>query len=143
MLALRHDRRLLGALLRWATLVLGAMAVATIASAAPDAPPASPSRVPLPAVETPAGERCVEDPAFMRRNHMGLLKHQRDKTVHDGVRTVRHSLVNCVECHASRKTGRVTGDGGFCENCHRYASVRLDCFECHADRPAKVAGAKP
>ena len=94
-------------------------------------------------IETPAGERCVEDTDFMRRNHMALLKHQRDKTVHEGIRTVRHSLNNCVACHASKTTGRVTGEGGFCESCHRYASVKLDCFECHADRPAKVAGAKP
>jgi hypothetical protein len=104
---------------------------------------ASGTRVPLPVIEKPAGERCVEDTAFMRRNHMGLLKHQRDRTVHEGIRTVRHSLNNCIECHASKKTGRVTGNDGFCESCHRYAAVKLDCFECHADRPAAVAGARP
>ncbi len=80
----------------------------------------------------------------MRRNHMELLKHQRDRTVHEGIRTVRHSLNNCIACHAGKKTGRVTGSDGFCESCHRYASVKLDCFECHADRPtAAIAGAKP
>jgi len=80
----------------------------------------------------------------MRRNHMELLKHQRDRTVHDGIRTVRHSLANCVACHASRKTGRVTGSDGFCAGCHSYAGVALDCFECHADKPAPaMAAAKP
>jgi hypothetical protein len=132
-----RDRRWLRALLLGA-----ALAVSAAANAAPDSVPGS-SRVPMPAIETPAGERCVEDTAFMRRNHMELLKHQRDRTVHEGIRTVRHSLVNCVACHASRKTGRVTGNDGFCESCHRFASVKLDCFECHADRPAAVAGARP
>jgi hypothetical protein len=137
-MALRFlDRWLLRALLAGA-----ALAVSAAGSAAPEAVAGS-SRVPMPAIETPAGERCVEDTAFMRRNHMELLKHQRVRTVHEGIRTVRHSLTNCVTCHAGKKTGSVTGDDGFCESCHRYASVKLDCFECHADRPATVAGARP
>ncbi len=109
------------------------------------------SRVPKPGVAAAAGGKCVEDTAFMRRNHMTLLLHQRDRTVHEGIRTTRHSLANCVTCHADPKTGRVTGSkDAFCEGCHSYAAVKLDCFECHADRPAAVAavntgmpGAKP
>jgi hypothetical protein len=113
------------------------------AHAATDAPQAS-TRVPLPSFETPAGDRCVEDTQFMRRNHMEVLKHHRDRTVHEGIRTTQHSLANCVTCHASPKTGRVTGTGGFCSSCHSYAAVKLDCFECHADRPkAALAEAKP
>jgi hypothetical protein len=99
----------------------------------------APTRVPLPAIEAGAGERCVEDTAFMRRNHMELLRHQRDLTVREGIRTTRHSLANCVTCHASQKTGRVTGANGFCASCHSYAGVTLDCFECHADKPAATA----
>jgi len=73
----------------------------------------------------------------MLRNHMELLKHHRDRTVHEGVRTTQHSLANCVNCHASPQTGRVTGSrDAFCESCHRYAAVKLDCFECHTDRQA-------
>jgi len=95
------------------------------------------SRVPMPAVAISAPGQCVEDTQFMRRNHMELLKHHRDRTVHEGVRTTQHSLANCVACHASRETGRVTGArDAFCESCHRYAAVKLDCFECHADRAA-------
>ncbi len=61
--------------------------------------------------------------------------------MHQGVRTTQHSLANCVECHASRETGRVTGGkDAFCEGCHRYAAVKLDCFECHADRPEAGCG---
>jgi len=81
----------------------------------------------------------------MLRNHMELLQHHRDRTVRDGVRTTQHSLANCVACHASRETGRVTGSkDAFCESCHRYAAVSLDCFECHADRPpAGIAANTP
>ncbi len=80
----------------------------------------------------------------MRRNHMEFLKHHRDRTVHDGIRTTQHSLANCIACHASKETGRVTGSkDAFCEGCHRYAAVKLDCFECHTDKakPAATAAA--
>ena len=119
-------------------IVLGALALAAPAAAADPAPA---SRVPLPAVAAAQPGKCVEDTAYMRRNHMELLKHHRDRTVHEGVRTTQHSLANCVTCHASRETGRVTGSkDAFCEGCHRYAAVHLDCWDCHADTPkAKVA----
>ena len=69
-------------------------------------------------------------------------QHHRDRTVHQGVRTTQHSLANCVTCHASKETGRVTGSkDAFCEGCHRYAAVKLDCFECHADRPKPAVAA--
>jgi hypothetical protein len=94
------------------------------------------SRVPKPVVAISASGSCVEDTQFMLRNHMELLKHHRDRTVRDGVRTTQHSLANCVACHASKETGRVTGSkDAFCESCHRFAAITLDCFECHADRP--------
>ena len=126
--------RLLGRQLLRALFVGAALAICATGLAAPDAGPGD-SRVPMPAIETPAGERCVEDTAFMRRNHMEVIRHQRDLTVHEGIRTTRHSLANCVNCHADPKTGRVTGSkDAFCEGCHSYAAVKLDCFECHADR---------
>jgi hypothetical protein len=123
--------------------LLAVTLAATAAFAVADTP-RTPARVPLPSIEAGTGERCVEDTAFMRRSHMELLKHQRDRTVHEGVRTTRHSLANCVGCHAGKKTGRVTGSEGFCQVCHSYAGVKLDCFECHADRPAPgIAAARP
>ena len=114
--------------------VLAAVAMLLSASlAVADTPSAS--RVPRPAVAAAAPGKCVEDTAFMLRNHMELLKHHRDRTVRDGVRTTQHSLANCVSCHASKETGRVTGSkDAFCDGCHRYAAVKLDCFECHSDR---------
>ena len=85
---------------------------------------------------------CVEDPKVMRRSHMDFLKHDRDDTVRRGIRGVKHSLSACVDCHASKADGRVLGsDRHFCQGCHAFAAVKLDCFECHADRAAATATA--
>jgi hypothetical protein len=104
------------------------------------------ARVPRPAHDPPKGERCVEDTDFMRRNHMKLLVHQRDRTVREGVRTKAHSLANCVDCHAGATTrsviaGGPDGSAGFCAGCHSYVGVTLDCFECHAATPRAAAAA--
>ena len=93
-------------------------------------------RVPKPVIEAGKGEKCVESTEFMRKNHMDLLKHQRDETMHKGIRTRNHSLNGCIECHASRKNNSVVGsERNFCQSCHSYAAVKLDCFECHASKP--------
>ena len=94
---------------------------------------AAESRVPLPQLSTALGERCVEETEFMRRNHMQLLKHQRDETMHRGIRTERHSLKNCLSCHAPEQPAADQKEQQhFCQSCHAYTGVRLDCFECHA-----------
>ena len=86
-----------------------------------------------------AGDRCVEDTAYMRKNHMKLLLHQRDETMHKGIRTTKYSLKNCINCHASTKDNSVIGsDDHFCQSCHTYAAVSLDCWECHASTPKSV-----
>jgi hypothetical protein len=86
------------------------------------------------------GTHCVADPAFMRRNHMDLLRHQRDETVHSGIRGGRFSLQGCIECHASAATKSVAqAPGDFCVACHSYAAVKIDCFECHSSQPRAVA----
>ena len=74
-----------------------------------------------------------------------MLKHQRDRTLRAGIRGEPASLNACIECHASKKTGSVLGDGqAFCQGCHEYASVKLDCFECHQPKAKfKAAGLKP
>ena len=78
------------------------------------------SRVPLPAPNYKGkGEQCVEDTEFMRRNHMELILHQRDETVHAGIRTKQHSLKNCINCHASPETNSVLGEDGFCVSYRR------------------------
>jgi hypothetical protein len=91
-------------------------------------------RVPMPVhrANTEKGDECVQPEEIMRRDHMKFILHQRDKTMHKGIRTTQYSLKNCVDCHADNKTGSVLGKEGFCESCHRYAAVKLDCFECHS-----------
>lgn len=90
------------------------------------------SRVPGPAIEKARGGQCVAEPAYMRRNHMNLLKHQRDDTVRVGTRTGRFSLKSCIDCHASATTRSVSASpDNFCQSCHTYAAVSIDCFECH------------
>jgi hypothetical protein len=100
-------------------------------------------RVPKPVINIDKPGKCVEDTATMRREHPDMLKHQRDLTVHEGIRTREHSLKECVGCHASKKTGSVLGENGFCQSCHDYASVKLDCFNCHASKPKLASGATP
>lgn len=82
------------------------------------------------------GGQCVEpDHTLMRKTHMNLLNHQRDETMRKGIRGQKHSLAECVDCHASTKTNSVLGsDEAFCQGCHTYAAVKLDCFECHANK---------
>jgi hypothetical protein len=83
---------------------------------------------------------CVQEPKVMRRTHMELLKHDRDQTVHRGIRDRKTSLAGCVDCHASAD-GRVVGsERHFCQGCHSYVAVKLDCFECHA---STARGAMP
>jgi len=95
-----------------------------------------------PVVKIAQGDACVAPTEEMRRDHMKLLLHQRDRTMRQGLREPRFSLKGCVECHASRDTGSVLGAEGFCASCHAYASVRMDCFECHTPlRQARSAAA--
>jgi hypothetical protein len=101
-------------------------------------------RVPKPVIEPARGGQCVEDPATMRRDHMKFLKHQRDETVHGGVRGAKHSLKACIECHASQTSQSVAATKtNFCVSCHSFAAVKIDCFECHATQPAATSAFHP
>ena len=126
-----------------ACVALVAVAVPTVQAMVPGK---APSRVAVPSVAAEKGEKCVEETAFMRRNHMTVLKHQRDKTLREGIRTQKHSLQGCIDCHASQKTGSVLGSReNFCQGCHDYVAVKLDCWDCHASKPKArgVATAPP
>jgi len=86
-----------------------------------------------PRLDIGKGGECVKDPQWMRKNHMHLLKHQRDETLRKGIREESASLKNCIECHASTKDDSVIArEDSFCVGCHRYEAVKLDCFECHS-----------
>jgi hypothetical protein len=113
--------------------------VLLIATGAAMAADASAPRTLQPHIEpAKTGTQCVAPPEVMRREHPRMLKHQRDLTVHAGVRQARDSLQGCVACHASAATGSVVqAKTDFCSSCHGYAAVTIDCFECHAGRPAQ------
>lgn len=103
---------------------------------------------------TPGAMHCIAPPDQIRRTHPDLLKHQRDLTVRQGIRGEPASLKACIGCHAAPEYQAVTrmlterlqhagavidpsrfsDDQGaaFCQTCHAYAAVKLDCFECHA-----------
>ncbi len=102
-------------------------------------PVAAEPRIPYPEIAKGKGDQCVEPLDVIRRNHMDFLNHQRDSTVHEGVRTKQHSLKNCIECHASKDDEgqwvSVNAPGQFCNSCHSYAAVSMDCFQCHATTP--------
>ena len=88
------------------------------------------------------GAACVEPNDIMRRDHSRFLMHQRDDTVHLGVRTQKYSLTGCIECHAVQgDDGQyvpINAEGQFCQSCHAYAAVKIDCFTCHASVPDTV-----
>lgn len=117
----------------------GATSVAPSQSSTPSAP----RRTPVPALTKGKGESCVAPTEWIRRFHMTALNHQRDDTVHDGIRTPKFSLKGCIECHAvSGADGRpvtIKDERHFCRACHDYAAVQVDCFECHASRPEDPA----
>jgi [DsrC]-trisulfide reductase subunit J len=119
-------------------LVLGA-ALAAFASVTAVASDISTSGVPVPRINIAQGDHCVEPTPVMRRNHMLFILHQRDKTMHRGIRTKQFSLKNCVDCHASKTTDSVLGKDGFCQSCHTYAAINIDCFSCHSDKREPAA----
>lgn len=127
-------------------LALGAVVLTTaaLAWAGAEAQPKA-GGAPKPVITKAAkGERCVEDTAYMRRNHMKLLNVHRDRTVLEGVRTKKHSLKGCIDCHASEATGSVaSAKEDFCVSCHSYAAVKIDCFDCHSTKPQGTAAMNP
>ena len=82
---------------------------------------------------------CVEPTDVMRRRHFEFIKHQRDVTVHQGIRKTDHSLAGCVDCHvrtdAEGEHVAINAPGEFCAACHEYTGATLDCFSCHATTP--------
>ncbi len=101
-------------------------ALAHMRGAAPVIPPAK-------------GAHCVRPVAWMLKNHMKLLMQLRYEAVHEGIRHRRESLPGCMNCHVSRladgKYPGVNSPKFFCNACHEYVGVRIDCFSCHTNRP--------
>jgi hypothetical protein len=101
------------------------------------------AETPFPTIHEPADEsvKCIHPEDEMRRNHMKYILHERDETMHEGIRNEPASLANCIDCHVTpNDKGEIAGiesDEHFCNACHQYAAVQIDCFQCHADRPQK------
>ncbi len=85
-------------------------------------------------------DSCVAPTEVMRRKHFEFIEHQRDLTVHEGIRSSKYSLAGCVSCHVVHKNDAqpvpVNAEGQFCNACHEFAAVQLSCFDCHATVPA-------
>ena len=101
------------------------------------------AETPFPTINEPTDEslKCIQPEDEMRRNHMNYILHERDETMHEGTRNEPGSLAACIDCHvAPNEKGEIAGidsNEHFCSSCHQYASVQIDCFQCHADRPQK------
>lgn len=106
------------------------------------APALAPAEVPKPVIPEAKGDKCVEPTETMRKEHYKFILHQRDETVHEGIRTTKHSLKNCISCHvqpdANGEYPPITSTEHFCNSCHSYAAVQIDCFQCHADHPEEA-----
>lgn len=122
---------------KFLSLVVLGFAILTGGVASPiGAGPANAGEVPRP---NPAkafkGTQCVEPVDMMRRDHMNFLKHQRDETLREGIRGQKYSLNQCIDCHAVTSPdimgGKVRTLKPFCAECHNYAAVSIDCFQCH------------
>lgn len=89
-------------------------------------------------------DACVAPTDDMRRNHMEYIQHQRDRTVHQGIRGSKFSLAGCVNCHGGQSNGTpvaINAEGQFCQECHEYTAVSIDCFQCHRSTPEETAAA--
>ena len=101
------------------------------------------AETPFPNIHEPTDKsvKCIQPEDVMRREHMDYILHERDETMHEGVRGEPESLANCINCHVEPdENGEIAGietDQHFCSACHQYAAVQIDCFQCHADRPQK------
>ncbi len=101
------------------------------------------AETPFPTIHEPTDEsvKCIQPEDVMRREHMNYILHERDETMHEGIRGEPKSLANCINCHVEPdENGEIAGietKEHFCNACHQYAAVQIDCFQCHADRPQK------
>lgn len=127
--------------MRKLTILLAGMVALLIGSAAFAGDSLYPKYPAANASATAEGRNCVEPNDVMKRRHFDFILHQRDDTVHKGIRTKKHSLIGCIECHSSKDdTGKhipINAEGQFCSSCHEYTAVKIDCFECHATVPGK------
>lgn len=102
----------------------------------------SPENIPPPKGKYSEDTVCVEPVEIMRRQHFEYILDHRDKTVVEGIRTKKYSLIGCIDCHitpnAQGEYARYSEETHFCASCHQFTAVTIDCFQCHADRPEEA-----
>jgi hypothetical protein len=95
--------------------------------------------VSFPDIPKGKGDSCVAPTDVIRQTHMHLLLHKRDLTMHEGIRTKQYSLRECLNCHVQPKADgtypSIESKEHFCNACHSYAAVTIDCFQCHSYKP--------
>ena len=124
------------------------VAALALALAAPAYAAGNDGKVPLPyLIPAMKGTKCVQPTDVMRRRHYEFLLRHRTETMHEGIRTQKYSLRRCIQCHVPQEGTAAAvaakGKGFFCQNCHVYAGVKVDCFECHSKKPEKDANFHP
>jgi len=101
------------------------------------------AEVPSPTIPKGNADQCVKPTQEMRVNHMEYILHQRDDTMHKGIRTEQFSFKKCINCHTVKddagKVVTIKDERHFCNSCHTYVAVKIDCFECHASTPTGKA----
>lgn len=88
-----------------------------------------------PAPKVQSGQiQCVESAEWMKANHMKLLDQWRHSVVREQDRSYTSTSgkvfnkslsKTCLNCHSNKTE--------FCDSCHTYASVKLNCFGCHVN----------
>ncbi len=77
-------------------------------------------------------KQCVESTEWMRFRHPDLLNDWTESVVRQGTRTYVASdgqeynislSGTCMDCHSNKAE--------FCDQCHDYAGVKPDCWDCH------------
>lgn len=95
-----------------------------------------------PTIPQATGDPHPEGNDYMRRNHMKMMRHDRDLTMYDGIRPAHASIAACFDCHAVKDEEgipvTVADERHFCRTCHDFAAVRIDCFDCHRSTPEGV-----
>lgn len=111
--------------------------LAVFASVGVVARSAADNSTPRPVLPKAQGETCVEPVETMRALHGAILAATNGSSSTSSL--PKHELSECVACHAQRdKAGAyipVDAPGQFCQSCHSYSAVSINCFSCHASTP--------
>ena len=97
-----------------------------------------------PAREYPQDVRCIEKKEWMAANHMNLLKQWRKEVVRSrgpeakpyesesGKEYAKSLTDTCMACHGKKDMLDGNGDTS-CTQCHNYAGIEPDCWNCHIE----------